>query len=174
MSTGSFRKAPRRFAEDAALLVCAIALSYLEYLVPLTMLIPIPGAKAGLAHIAVNLAAVRYGMKDAAAVSLSRVLVAALLFGSVPSLVYSMTGALCALIVLALFRHLGSLRMSWIGMSVLTAAAHNFGQLAAAVITMHEVSLLSYLPVLLLAAAVFGTVTGFLTNVISTRLERVP
>ena len=40
-------------------------------------------------------------------------------------------------------------------------------------ITMHEAALFSYLPVLLLCAAFFGTLTGILTNGILTRLDRL-
>lgn len=173
MRTGFSRDVTRRVAEDAALLVAALALSYLESLVPLGAVLPIPGAKPGLAHIAVNVAASRRGMKDAAVVSLLRVLIAALLFGSLPSLLYSLTGAVFALVVLAACRSLPKLPFSFVGVSVLTAAAHNLGQLVAVSLTMHEAALFSYLPVLLLCAAFFGTLTGILTNGILTRLEKL-
>lgn len=174
MRTGSSRDRARRTAEDGALLCGALALSYLEALIPLTAILPLPGAKPGLANLAVMLAAYRYSMADAAAVSLARILLSALLFGSVPSMAFSAAGACCSLLVLALLRRHPGLPVSFIGISALCAAAHNLGQLGCAVLWMHETSLLGYAPALLGMAALFGSLTGLLMNIISPRLLRLP
>jgi len=130
----------------------------------------VPGVKIGLANIAVMLAACRIGMGGASAVSLGRVVLSAILFGSVSSLAFSLSGAVLSLAVLALLgRYVGE-KFSFIGLSVLCAAAHNLGQLLCAALWMHEMAVLSYLPVLLVFAAVFGAVCGLAVNLLASCL----
>ncbi len=171
MRIGSSPDRRRRLAADAALLGAALMLSWLEAVVPLGGWIPLPGAKLGLANFAVLLAAERYSAADAAAVSFARVAVAALLFGSVTSFAFSLSGAILAWAALALLCRFRP-PMSWIGVSLLCAAAHNMGQLLCAALWLHEAALLSYAPALLLFAAASGTLTGIPVNLISARLGR--
>ena len=159
----------RALCEDAALLCAALALSYLESLVPLYVLIPLPGAKIGLSNLAVLVAAHRRSFADAAIVSFTRVVLSAVLFGSIASLVFSFCGASCSLLVLILMRRARKTWCSYVGVSVLCASAHNTAQLVCAVFWMHETALLPYLPGLLLLAVCSGTVVGFLMNCIAAR-----
>lgn len=170
MQTGFFRKKSMVLAENAAYLVLALALSFVEAQVPLTLLVPIPGAKLGLANLAVLLAVYRCGFLSGAAVSVTRVMLSSLLFGSPSSLVFSLSGALLSLEMLALLLPLYSRFLSWIGISAACAAAHNVGQILAAAVWMHESAVFWYLPVLLLTAVLFGTVTGAAANLISIHL----
>lgn len=170
MRTGFSRSTAARLAENGAFLVIALALSYIEAIVPLSAAVPIPGAKPGLANLALLCVAYRRGIADAAVISLSRVLISAFLFGSISSLAFSLSGALCALAVLALMRPLWGRAWSAVGISVACAAAHNSGQLFCAMFWMHESALLSYLPALWVMAAVFGTVVGAAANILCARL----
>ena len=49
------------------------------------------------------------------------------------------------------------------GVSIGGAAAHNIGQMAAAVITLGSTMVLGYLPFLLAVSLLTGTLTGFVT-----------
>ena len=49
------------------------------------------------------------------------------------------------------------------GVSIGGAAAHNIGQMAAAVITLGSTMVLGYLPFLLAVSLFTGTLTGFVT-----------
>lgn len=171
MPTLSCRDPVRAAAEDAALLCAALALSYIESLLPLGALAVIPGAKLGLSHLAVLTAAHRGTMRDAAAVSLVRTVLCALLFGSVSSLFFSVSGAVCALLVLAVCRRFCT-SLSYIGVSVLSAAAHNAGQLLCAVLVLHTGGLFLYFPVLLVFAALAGAAVGWIMNRVACRLPR--
>ncbi len=162
-----------RIAEDAALLIAALMLSYLEAVFPLGAVLPIPGAKLGLANLAVMAAYHRHSLADAAAVSFSRVLLSAVLFGRVSSFAFSLTGAAFALLVIAAVRRCLSRYVSWIGTSVLAACAHNVGQLLCAVVWLHSWAVAAYLPVLLLLAVLFGFVSGGVMNVLAARIPAV-
>ncbi len=166
----SSRKRVLRLAEDAALLTAALMLTYVEVLVPLTAFLPLPGAKLGLANLAVMMALYRRSLTDAAAVSISRVLLSFLLFGSVSSLFFSLSGAALSLFTLAIAFRLYPRYLTFIGVSVLSAAAHNLGQILCAVFYLGTAAVLSYLPMLLLFAALFGTVSGVLMNLFAARL----
>ncbi len=168
--TLSSRNRVRRLCEDAAFLCAALMLSYVEALFPLSLIVPLPGAKIGLANLAVMLACHRRSFADAAAVSVSRVLLSAILFGSVSSLAFSLSGAICSLAVLAIAYRLYPRALSFIGVSVLCAAAHNIGQIVCAVFWLSSAAVFSYLPLLLLFAVLFGTLSGALANLIAARI----
>ena len=92
---------------------------------------------------------------------------AALLFGSLSSLLYAFAGALLAVPCMALLRRCGG--FSCVGASVAGGAAHNLGQLAAAVLAAETPGLAAYLPVLLVAGAITGFVNGALALAVRKR-----
>lgn len=161
----------RRIAIDALLCAFAMMLSYLEVLLPLTAWIPLPGFRLGLANLAVVAVFVLFSPIDAALVSLVRVFLMGLLFGSPTSLYFSFLGALCSYLLLLLMRLIGK-RLSYFGVSILSAAAHNAGQILAAA-TLFDFSLFySYLPILLIASVLFGGIVGVLLNLLIPKLSK--
>jgi heptaprenyl diphosphate synthase len=114
-----------RIARYAA---AAIALTVAEAALPS----PLPGIKPGLANIIVLVVLVRYGWRDAAWVSLLRVVVGSLVIGQflAPGFFLALAGALCSLGVLALAQHLPSRLFGPVSVSVLAAFAHIGGQIA--------------------------------------------
>ncbi|MBQ8175062.1 MAG: Gx transporter family protein [Clostridia bacterium] len=153
------RSRTRRLTVAAMTLACALILSYLESLVPLSF--ALPGMKLGLANVAIMFAFFRLGRTTALVVSLCRVLVTALLFGQASSFFFALLGALFSFFVLLFLSHLGD-RISRIGISVACAAAHGVGQITAATILYGTFAMISYLPFLLFAALPFGALCGFL------------
>ncbi len=144
-----------RIACDAVFVLLALALSYVESFLPSFAL---PGAKIGLTNIALTVCAYRCSLPDAAAVSLCRIIISFLLFGNITTLIFSLLGSALSLLTLAFLKR-RNLGLSFIGISVLCALAHNTGQLIAAYAAAGS-SVLSYAPVLVLASAVFGTLCG--------------
>ena len=163
----------RRLCLDAMLLSAALLLSYLEVILPLTVWIPLPGFKLGLANIMVTFAFVAVSPRDAAVISLSRILLMGLLFGNAASLMFSLCGGLLSYAGLWLFVYAGKRIFSMIGVSVGCAALHNFGQLVAAAVVFGTGTILSYLPMLLVAALAYGTVTGVLLQLLLPRFEQI-
>ena len=144
----------------------AMILSYVESLLPS---VGIPGVKMGLANIAVIFALFRFGWKEAAALSLVRVVLVSLLFGSVGAMFYSLAGAVLSLAVMALLRRLD--RFSTVGVSVAGGVAHNAGQILMAMLILQTKQLLGYLPVLAAAGIGGGILTGLAAALL---IRRVP
>ena len=108
----------------------AIIFGYVESLVP--VFTGIPGIKLGLANLAVLFILDRYSFKEAALVSVVRILVIGFMFGNLFSILYSLAGAALSLTVMDLLKkHSG---FSLIGISVAGGVTHNIGQLIVAMI----------------------------------------
>ena len=150
-----------RVAENAVFLSVALILSFVESFLPAAIL-PLPGFKIGLANLAILSVYYRTErLADAAVISLCRCLITFLLFGNVTSLLFSICGGAMVIGMLALAGRMR--RLSFIGVSVLCAAAHNAGQLLAAVLLTGP-AVLAYLPALFAASAFYGAVNGVILN----------
>ena len=100
----------------ALMTAVAMILSYVESLLPS---VGIPGVKLGFANIAVIFVLYRFGWREALAVSVIRVGMVSVLFGSLGALLYSASGAVLSLAVMMLLKRLGV--FSETGVSVATA-----------------------------------------------------
>ena len=159
-------KKTKRLVLLAMLTAVAMILSYEESLLPS---VGIPGVKMGLANIAVIFALFRFGWKEAAALSLVRVVLVSLLFGSVGAMLYSLAGAVLSLAVMALLRRID--RFSTVGVSVAGGVAHNAGQILMAMLILQTKQLLGYLPVLAVSGIVGGVLTGLVAALL---IRRIP
>lgn len=159
-------KKTKRLVLLAMLTAVAMILSYVESLLPS---VGIPGVKMGLANIAVIFALFRFGWKEAAALSLVRVVLVSLLFGSVGAMLYSLAGAVLSLAVMALLRRID--RFSTVGISVAGGVAHNAGQILMAMLILQTKQLLGYLPVLAVSGIVGGVLTGLAAALL---IRRIP
>ncbi len=166
MKTTSWRV--KRISSLGLLTALALILSYLESFLPLPMMLP--GFKLGLCNVVVLFCAYRLSLWDAAILSLIRVLITSLLFGNVTGFLFSLFGAVFAFVAIVFAKTLLSKRLSFVGVSVLSAAAFNFGQILAASLLYASVSVFSYLALLLVASAIFGGAVGLLLNLIFDRL----
>ena len=144
-------------------------LSFIESLIP--PLAMVPGVKIGLANIVTVFLLYTLGIRAAGAVSLIRVLLSALLFGNVQSLIFALSGALLSFVVMIVAKHL--LPFGTVGVSVLGAIAHNAGQIIAAVIVMQTVGVAYYFIPLVISGTLGGVLVGIVAAVITARLEKV-
>ncbi len=171
----SFDRASRRLAVDAALLALTLMLSYAESVLPLGgFLRALPGFRPGLANLGVLSAAYltfswgNLTLRDAALVSFGKVVLTAILFGNASSFLFSLFGGAAVLGMLACLRPVRCFSM--IGISVLCAAAHNAGQLLAALLLMRTTAIFAYIPALLIASCLWGSVNGALMNLLFRRM----
>lgn len=161
----------KRLCLDACLVAFAMMLSYLEVLLPLQALIPLPGFRLGIANVAVTVTFCLLSPIDAACVSAIRILLMGLLFGSATSLYFSFLGGLCSFLMLILISRIAK-GCSFLGVSVLCAAAHNIGQILAAMTLFGLGIVFSYLPLLLIASVIYGGTVGLLLNLILPCLQK--
>ena len=148
----------KRLTLCAILVALAMALSYTERFIPLQMLVPLPGVKLGLANIVTLIALYLMGPKAAFAILVPRCIFGAVFGGGITGLAFSLTGGLLAMAVMSLSRRIPFL--SVYGVSILGAAAHNIGQILAAMVLMNSYYIGAYLPYLLMVALFTGFATG--------------
>ena len=149
----------RSIALCAVLTALALGLSTLENLFPVTLIVPLPGVKLGLANIVTVFALYQLGALPALAILTARCLLGGLFAGNASAMLFSLLGGLTAMLVMIALHALPQL--SVYGVSVGGAAAHNCGQIAAAMLTLGSAAPLAYLPFLLLVSVFTGALTGF-------------
>ena len=146
----------KRLTSLALAISFALILSFIESRIP--TFVAIPGVKVGLANIAVIFMLYKFGIKEAIIVSLIRVVMVSLLFGSVVSLSYSIAGAVLSLAVMIVLKLLTPLKE--VAISVVGGVMHNIGQIIMASILLETNVVVYYLPFLLVSGTVAGIVVG--------------
>ena len=157
----------RKIARMGLLVALAMILSYVESMIP--AFVAVPGVKVGLANIVVIFALYTLGPVEALTVSLLRVILSSFLFGSVLSLLYSLSGALLSLGGMIVMKKLKI--FSTLVVSVTGGVLHNVGQILVACLVLETDVLLYYLPVLILSGVVTGAVIGIIGSLVIKRLE---
>ena len=164
---------PKKLTLCGMLTALAIVLSLAERLFPLDAIVPVPGVKLGLANVVTLFALTRLPTRDAVAILLCRVTLSSLLMGSVTAFLFSLFGGLLALAVMGLLLRAEGRFCSVLGVSVASAAAHNIGQIIAAVIWMKTGAVVAYLPLLLVMSVPLGLVTGLTAAVVLSHLQKI-
>lgn len=152
-------KRTHRLAAMALLLTVAFVLSWLEMLLSLPM--PVPGIKIGLANSAILFTLYYLGDLSALSVLVGRLILSTLLFGNVSTLIFSTAGGLLSLLVMCLAKRLLHHRI--VTVSILGGVFHNVGQLAAATVVL-STPLWWYLPYLLLGGIAAGALNGLIVS----------
>ena len=124
----------------------ALVLSYIEAMIPIPM--GIPGAKIGLANLAIVVALYLFGEKKAFGIAIIRLLLVAFTFGNVAAFLYSLGGMLLSFFTMAILRKTG--KFSIVSVSCMGGVMHNMGQLVMAFFILQTQVLWTYLPVLIL------------------------
>ena len=145
----------------------AMILSFIESQIP--AFVAVPGVKVGLANIAVVFALYKLGWKEAVAISLVRVVLVSMLFGSLASMFYSLAGAALSLIGMGLLKKSG--KFTEIVVSVAGGILHNIGQIAMACLILETDVLRYYLPFLILSGTVAGVVIGVISAIMVKRIH---
>ena len=152
----------KELVRSALLVAAALALSYMERFIPLNLVVPLPGAKLGLANIVTMLALYFLGTRQGFLILVVRCVLGSIFGGGLSGLAMSLTGGILAYWTMALTRRVPA--FSVYGVSILGAAAHNLGQVLAAGVMMGSVYTVFYLPFLLLTGLVMGMITGTISS----------
>ena len=142
----------------------ALIFSYVEAIIPYNP--GIPGIKLGIANVVTVIALYKFGVKDAVAVSVIRIVIAGLLFNGLFGMLYSLSGAALSLIGMTALKKTGLFSVT--GVSMAAGVLHNLGQLLMAAALIEDLRIFFYFPVLLFS----GIAAGILVGIISTLVLR--
>ena len=160
----------KRLTVCALLTAAALTLSYLESLLPLNLAVPIPGIKPGFANIVMLLAMCILRVRETALILTARCLMGAMFAGNMSAILFSLLGGASSLLVMHVLMRRG--KLSVYGISTAGAAAHNCGQIAAAMVVLGSTAPIYYLPVLLLASLFTGSLTALVAARLLPIMER--
>ena len=160
---------PRRLTRMALLTAIALTIFMAEAQIPNP--IPIPGIKLGLANIVTVYAMFVLGPADTLMILVARVFLGSVFSGQMMTFFYSLSGGLVCYAVMLLLRRVLTQKQIWV-CSAIGGAAHNAGQLAAAILIARTPALVVYLPYLLPAGLAAGLFTGLCAQFLTARLSR--
>ena len=160
-------KASRALTRYALLVALAMVLSWLESMVPLSL--AVPGVKLGLANLVVIFTLYKLGPRQAAIISLVRVLLVTFTFGNAFSFAYSLAGAALSFVVMVLLKQ--TEKFSLLGVSIAGGVCHNIGQILVAMAVLGTAELIWYLPALLVAGTVAGICIGAAGALVTARVK---
>ena len=157
----------RKIATLALAIAPAMILSFVESQIP--AFVAIPGVKVGLANIAVVFVLYKLGWKEAVLISLVRVFMVSVLFGTAVSLFYSVAGAVLSLTGMVLLKRTGL--FSTVAVSVTGGVLHNVGQILMACLLLETNVIVYYLPFLILSGVIAGVVIGVVAAIMVKRVQ---
>lgn len=155
-------------------LALALILAYVESLIPFS--IGIPGIKLGLPNLIVVLLLYRdeadqkRTTKEALTVNILRIVLSGFLFSNLYAILYSIAGALFSFAAMCFGRRLHC--FSLVGVSVLGGVFHNIGQIIVAMLVVETFYVGYYVPFLIVAGTLTGTILGFAAMEIMPYLRR--
>lgn len=149
----------KRLASVAILIAAAFALSWIELLVSIPMVIP--GIKLGLANLCVLIALYYCGSLAAFFVLSGRLILCAVLFGNASSLIMSISGGVLSFAVMCVCKRLFGKHIVYV--SICGGVSHNIGQLIAASLLVRT-SYLWLVPYLLIGGIAAGAFIGFASD----------
>lgn len=163
-----------RVALDGILAALALTLAFFEGLIPATPFLP-PGAKLGLANIAVMFAVLSVGYADAIFLTLIKSGFVFLTRGASSFFMSISGGALsmvAMILIVAISRKIKK-DFSYIGISVICAVIHNIGQTVAASIYTGTNLFTAYLPLLIITGILSGIITGIVLKTVMPILLKI-
>ena len=143
-------------------------LAYVESQIP--VFTAMYGVKVGLPNIVMVLLLYKVGAKETVTVSIIRILLISMLFGSVQSLTFSIAGAVLSLLGMILLKRTNL--FSCITVSIVGGILHNIGQIIAACLWTGTAEIAYYLPVLLISGILAGAVIGIIAGLLVKRFEK--
>lgn len=139
---------------------------------------PIPGLRLGLANVMTLIALVTLGFGASMEVSVLRTILSSFVMGTFmsPSFILSFSAALASTLVMGLLYWLlgvsRRVRLSIVGISVLSALSHNLIQLGLAyLILVRNKGIFVFLPWLAIGAVIMGWITGIVAGSVCRRIK---
>ncbi len=157
----------REFSIASMLSALTVVLSFLEGMLPE---LPVPGAKLGLANLAVMTAIDILGIKGAVCTVLVKSFFAAVTRGPAAGIM-SFCGSMLSAAAMWLFLRYDKNMFGYVGIGVIGAVGHNTGQLCASFAIMGS-AVLYYAPFLVVSAVLTGTFTGIINSILLPAIKK--
>ena len=149
----------------------AMIFGYIEILFPIGGLLGgIPGIKLGLANLVILFMLERFTPREAALVSVVRILLIDTLFGRAGSIPIAMGGAFLSLLVMSLLKY--KTKAGTCAISIAGGIAHNIGQVIVVLVWLKVWGYIYYAPVLIIAGMITGFVIGLLVTEVLRRVRK--
>lgn len=159
----------KKIAYVSLLVAIALIFSYVEILIPFNF--GIPGVKLGLANVISIISIYLFGPYIALVIVVLRILLSGFLFGNLYSILYSLCGGILSIIVMSVIKKTN--KFSIYGVSMCGGVFHNIGQLIVAMITVNQMKISYYGPILIVSGMIMGLLVGFLSNQVLIRLKHM-
>ncbi|MFL2029799.1 Gx transporter family protein [Loigolactobacillus zhaoyuanensis] len=153
----------QKYVFIALLVAQGVVIGLLERMIPFPFAFA-PGAKLGLANLITIVALFTMSFSDSFLLLWMRLILTALLGGTLSTFLYSAGGALLSYFGMLLFKQLGPNRVSIIGISAAGGVLHNVGQLLVASFIAQSWTVMLYLPILSFIGILAGSAIGIAAN----------
>lgn len=163
----------RKLSQCGLLVALALVLSLVERLIPLQLIMPIAGIKLGLANIVILFALIMLDIKQTAVIFICRIVLSSIFAGSFTGFLFSFLGGLLSIIIMYILLKWEGKLFSFYGISIAGAAAHNIGQIIAAIFVLNSVYIVAYLPMLLICSFPLGFITGYTAKIVINHLKQI-
>jgi len=153
----------KKITELSMLLALSVVLNMVENAVPIFNGL-MPGVKLGMANTVILFVIYAYGFKEGIYVSILRVVIVGILFSGLfsPMFLFSISGAIISMMFMFVFKKIA--KLSIIGVSIMGSIGHSIGQILMAIVILKTISIIYYLPWLILFAIPTGIVIGTLSK----------
>ena len=162
MTEGSL--STRRLVLISMLSACGLVFFVFESFLPL-----LPWFRPGLGNVATILALMIFGFRDAAKVTMLRIVLGALVLGRLfsPVFLFALSGGFASLFVMAFVMRYSGRVFGPVGISVFGAVAHNMVQLFVAyLLFVKSIEVFIFIPVFMIAGIITGTITGLIAAIV--------
>lgn len=166
------RSRVRFLVSTAVFSVFALVLTYIEALIPIAGVIPVPGFKIGLSNVVVAYV-LTLDPLSAFVIMLLKVVISALLFGSPISFIFSLVGGVLSFALMLIISRGAPGRVSYLGISAAGGFFHNAGQLAVTALLYGANVALAYSTPMLISGILCGGILGIILNLISVRIDNL-
>ena len=157
---------------SAVFLALSVIISFVEGMSGINAFVPLPGVKLGLCNIATTACFYLVSKKSALAIAVVRPVFLFLFTSNPVSFLLGFCGSILSFISLVATHKLYNRTFSFAGISCISAVCHSIGQIIGAVIIMQDESLLLYLPLLICASSLTGTLSGSIMNKVLPSLSK--
>ena len=147
----------------------SMVLSFFEHQIP--PLVAVPGVKVGLPNLVMVFMLYKVGWKETICVSIIRVVLVNMIFGTPVGMAYGLVGATLSLIGMILLKKTNL--FSTVAVSVVGGVLHNVGQVATACVIMGTKEIIFYLPALLISGTIAGVVIGIIAGLLVKKLDKL-